>query len=264
MQRKKNLGTAVALIILFGPFGFVYLGWKSFLAAIAGMIIIGIIVANQADVVIFLSLVIFEILLLIIIWARYRKREKFFESAEVSEEINGQAPEYKKCPFCGEQILQIARKCKYCGEFLDRKAVSFSAKKKSYGILTVALLAVIVFLGYTFRYTILFYSGTRIEFNNAELSYIDPVTKSEAQDLGEFLVKQGSPPATLLITKTYTTYEVRMVTKKGIENLDGVFQEGYTLAHQISETVFDGKPVDIHLCDELLRTKVVIPCSSQK
>ena len=26
----------------------------------------------------------------------------------------------KRCPFCGEVILAIARKCKHCGEFLDR------------------------------------------------------------------------------------------------------------------------------------------------
>jgi hypothetical protein len=29
----------------------------------------------------------------------------------------------KRCPFCGEVILAIARKCKHCGEFLDRTAV---------------------------------------------------------------------------------------------------------------------------------------------
>src|SRR5689334_16527644 len=28
----------------------------------------------------------------------------------------------KRCPFCGEVILAIARKCKHCGEFLDRGA----------------------------------------------------------------------------------------------------------------------------------------------
>ena len=27
--------------------------------------------------------------------------------------------EQKRCPFCGELILAIARKCKHCGEFLD-------------------------------------------------------------------------------------------------------------------------------------------------
>ncbi len=28
----------------------------------------------------------------------------------------------RRCPFCGEVILAIARKCKHCGEFLDRAA----------------------------------------------------------------------------------------------------------------------------------------------
>lgn len=29
--------------------------------------------------------------------------------------------ETKKCPYCGEEILVVARKCKHCGEWLDRK-----------------------------------------------------------------------------------------------------------------------------------------------
>lgn len=29
--------------------------------------------------------------------------------------------ETKKCPYCGEEILAVARKCKHCGEWLDRK-----------------------------------------------------------------------------------------------------------------------------------------------
>ncbi len=28
-------------------------------------------------------------------------------------------PQMKPCPFCGEQIMETAKKCKHCGEFLD-------------------------------------------------------------------------------------------------------------------------------------------------
>jgi TM2 domain-containing membrane protein YozV len=31
----------------------------------------------------------------------------------------GPASDTSQCPFCGEEILRIARKCKHCGEFLD-------------------------------------------------------------------------------------------------------------------------------------------------
>ncbi len=32
----------------------------------------------------------------------------------------------KRCPFCGEMILEIAKKCKHCGEYLDRSMVPTS------------------------------------------------------------------------------------------------------------------------------------------
>ena len=34
------------------------------------------------------------------------------------EEVQA-SPLTKPCPFCGEQIMETAKKCKHCGEFLD-------------------------------------------------------------------------------------------------------------------------------------------------
>ena len=29
----------------------------------------------------------------------------------------------KKCPYCGEEILAVAKKCKHCGEWLDEEVI---------------------------------------------------------------------------------------------------------------------------------------------
>ncbi len=36
--------------------------------------------------------------------------------------VGAAADATKRCPFCGEVILAVAKKCKHCGEFLDRAA----------------------------------------------------------------------------------------------------------------------------------------------
>ena len=38
--------------------------------------------------------------------------------------------ETKQCPYCGEEILAIAKKCKYCNEWLDKEAIEPKKKKK--------------------------------------------------------------------------------------------------------------------------------------
>ena len=45
----------------------------------------------------------------------YEKYEKALQSTSTQDE------EKKRCPFCGEQILSVAIKCKHCGEYLTKK-----------------------------------------------------------------------------------------------------------------------------------------------
>lgn len=44
-------------------------------------------------------------------------------------EENNENKETKICPFCGEEIKAIAKKCKYCGEFLEKTETNDIAKK---------------------------------------------------------------------------------------------------------------------------------------
>ncbi len=45
----------------------------------------------------------------------------------------------KKCPYCGEEILLVAIKCKHCGEFLDKSDSSRKAADRKVGELEKTL-----------------------------------------------------------------------------------------------------------------------------
>ncbi len=49
--------------------------------------------------------------------------------------VDAVAPQHKACPFCGEQILSVAKKCKHCGEFLEGSLSSVSATHPSLGVI---------------------------------------------------------------------------------------------------------------------------------
>ncbi|HQI28889.1 MAG TPA: zinc ribbon domain-containing protein [Sedimentisphaerales bacterium] len=52
--------------------------------------------------------------------------------------------ETKKCPFCAEQIQPEAIKCRYCGQFLDRRD---PARPAQWYFSTSTLIAALMFLG---------------------------------------------------------------------------------------------------------------------
>jgi hypothetical protein len=76
------------------------------------------------------------------------------------QDANQAAANVRPCPYCGEEILAVAKKCKHCGEFLDKPAQSAPIKvvpltgkqtsKTAYGCLVLVILAVIVGISSTF------------------------------------------------------------------------------------------------------------------
>ena len=99
-------------------------------------------------------------------------------------------------------------------------------------------------------------------FHGTEVYYTSAVTEGEVDILGAFLITYGFADGegqTIQLNKTGETYEFRVVIEKGEEEdlfLQEVLQE---FSITLSQNVFNGSPVDIHLCDELLNTLVVIP-----
>ncbi len=106
--------------------------------------------------------------------------------------------------------------------------------------------------------------GTKLTFGeNNELYYTEDVTVEEAQALGEYLVKldffaNDGNSRSIQLAKTGTTYEFRMIIKKGLENDQSTIDTMEFLAADISSNVFSNKALDIHLCDENFETLRVV------
>lgn len=57
--------------------------------------------------------------------------------------------EYKKCPFCGEDIRIEAIKCKHCGEFLEIKQQEPQKPKEKKGCqIVIASACILIILGF--------------------------------------------------------------------------------------------------------------------
>lgn len=106
--------------------------------------------------------------------------------------------------------------------------------------------------------------GTKLNFgDNNELYYTDIVKVSEAQALGDYLINEGffkedDNERSVQLDKTGTTYEFRMVIKKGLEQDDDTISLMKIFTKELSEHVFDGAIVDIHLCDDTFETLRVV------
>jgi hypothetical protein len=103
--------------------------------------------------------------------------------------------------------------------------------------------------------------GKKVKENGCEVHYKKPVKKSRAKKVLKFLNETkfcNGDRKSLQIRKEGEGFEFRMVVKKGKEKDAKILQVMATYAAQLSASVFDGKRVEIHLCDKRLKTLKVV------
>ncbi|MEQ6120891.1 leucine-rich repeat domain-containing protein [Reichenbachiella sp. MALMAid0571] len=106
--------------------------------------------------------------------------------------------------------------------------------------------------------------GYKRSFKKGDLYYIKPVTKAQADSLGNFLVEAGffNDDNKVSMQIIYNSaaekpvYELRAITAK---EMDEEIKNAFKLqALFISLRVFDGQPVDFHLCDDQFNTHTIL------
>lgn len=104
--------------------------------------------------------------------------------------------------------------------------------------------------------------GKKLTFNGGELYYTSQVTEAETKKLGEYLVKEkffDGTRKTVQLNKNGETYEFRMVMIKDGEKAPNTVETFTAASKELSENVFNGAKVVVHLCDDHLKTLRVIP-----
>lgn len=105
--------------------------------------------------------------------------------------------------------------------------------------------------------------GEKLQYGKTEVYFTSKVEKKEAEKLGDFLVSSGfagenEKSVQLSKNDKNGNYEFRMVTTKEAAESDSYEAIFKVYAKQISDSVFQQKPVDFHVCDNTFNTLKVI------
>jgi hypothetical protein len=103
--------------------------------------------------------------------------------------------------------------------------------------------------------------GSEKDFNGVQLFYTSSVTEAEADKFGKFLIDSefaDGDKKTVQINRKDDIFQFRMVVKKGLEKDEDYSEIAKTFAAAISEQIVEGGKVEIHFCDEYLKTLKVI------
>jgi hypothetical protein len=106
--------------------------------------------------------------------------------------------------------------------------------------------------------------GILLEVNHGELYYTAAVSQEDAKRLGAFLVQEkifDGRPISMQLTKKGETAQLCFPVKPGFEKDAAYVASVHDLGVQISQQVFQGAPVEVHLCDNELKTLRVVPAT---
>jgi hypothetical protein len=128
---------------------------------------------------------------------------------------------------------------------------------------TIRILSAVILIGVALlKITSCTNYGKKLTFNGGELYYTTQVTEADAKKLGDYLVKEkffDGNKKTVQLNKNGETYEFRMVVIKDGEKGPDTVATFTSVAKELSENVFSGAKVVVHLCDDHLKTLRVIP-----
>lgn len=103
--------------------------------------------------------------------------------------------------------------------------------------------------------------GKRQVFNGGELYFATGVEPAKAKKLGEHLVEEGffdGAPKTVRVAKSKKGWVFQMVVKPGVEDDVQFVALIEAMAKQLSERIFDGEQVEVHLCDATMHARKVV------
>ena len=104
--------------------------------------------------------------------------------------------------------------------------------------------------------------GTKLKYGKGELYYTKNVTEAQASKLGTYLKEQqfftDERKISVQLDKSSDTFLFRMVVLDSFLNNPGYLDMARTFTGELSENVFEKKPVVIHFCDNKLKTERVI------
>lgn len=108
--------------------------------------------------------------------------------------------------------------------------------------------------------------GKKKTYGNLDLYYTKNVTEEEVDRLGHYLLesgfadREGKGEKTVQLNKENGKYQFRAVIKKEFRNNPDYELILRLFANELKESVFDNKELEIHNCDEELKTiKVLHP-----